>query len=61
MHAVFEKLCMEKLFAKCRKWFFGWQLVKHLGYIVEAGSLCVDPDKVEATCTWPKLTMVEEL
>ena len=23
LHAVFEKLCAEKLFAKCKKYFFG--------------------------------------
>ena len=58
---MFEKLQMEKLFAKCKKCFFGLQLVKYLGHIVKAGSLRTDPDKVEAIRTWPKPTMVKEL
>ena len=61
LHAVFEKLRAEKLFAKCMKCFFGYQSVKYLGHIVEAGSLRADPDKVEAICTWLKPTTVEEL
>ena len=61
LRAVFEKLCMEKLFANRKKCFFGKQLVKYLGHIVEAGSLRADPNKVEAICTWPKPTTVKEL
>ena len=61
LHAVFEKLRVEKLFAKRKKCFFGWQSVKYLGHIVEAGSLRADPDKVEAIRTWPKPTTVKEL
>ena len=61
LRAVFEKLRVEKLFAKCKKCCFGWQWVKYLGHIVEAGSLCTDPNKVEAIRTWPKLTTVKEL
>ena len=58
---MFEKLRVEKLFAKCKKCFFGKRSVKYLGHIVEAGSLRADPDKVEAIRTWPKLTTVKEL
>ena len=59
--AVFEKLHSDKLFAKLKKCFSGKMSVKYLGHIVEAGSLCEDPDKIEAICTWPKPTMVKEL
>ena len=59
--AVFEKLCAEKLFAKCKKCLFGWILAKYLGHIVKAGSLHTCPDKVEAIRTWPKPTTVKEL
>ena len=58
---MFEKLRMEKLFAKHKKCFFGYQLVKYLGHIVESGSLRADPDKVEAIRTWLKPTTVKEL
>ena len=58
---MFEKLRMEKLFAKRKKCFFGYQSVKYLGHIVEAGSLLADPDRVEAIRTWPKPTTVKEL
>ena len=61
LRAVFEKLHVEKLFAKLKKCFFGKRSVKYLGHIVEAGSLCEDPDKVEAICTWLKPTTVKEL
>ena len=58
---MFEKLRSDKLFAKCKKCFFGKILVKYLGHIVEAGSLCTDPDKGEAIRMWPKPTTVKEL
>ena len=58
---MFDKLRVEKLFAKCKKCFFGNMSVKYLGHIVKAGSLLADPDKVEAIRTWPKPTMVKEL
>ena len=61
LHAVFEKLRSDKLFAKCKKCFFGKTLVKYLGHIIEVGSLHTDPDKVEAICTWLKPTTVKEL
>ena len=61
LHAVFEKLRSDKLFAKCKKCFSGKMLVKYLGHIVEAGSLRADPDKVEAIHMWPKPTTVKEL
>ena len=35
--------------------------VKYLGHIIEAGSICADPDKVEAIRTWTKPTTVKEL
>ena len=54
--AVFEKLHSDKLFVKCNKCFFGKMLLKYLGYIVEAGSLRTNPDKVEAIHAWPKPT-----
>ena len=58
---MFEKLRVEKLFTKQKKCFFGKELFKYLGHIVEAGSLYADPDKVEAIHTWPKLTTIKEL
>ena len=58
---MFEKLRVEKLFANYKKYFFGLKLVKYLGHIIQAGSLRMDPDNVEAICTWPKLTTVKEL
>ena len=61
LHAVFEKLCSYKLFAKHKKCFFGKTLVKHLGHIVEMGSLHANPDKIEAVHTRPKPTTVKEL
>ena len=61
LHAVFEKLCSDKLFAKRKMCFFGKMLVKYLGHIVEVDSLCADPDKVEAIHTWPKPTTVKEM
>ena len=61
LRAVFEKLHIGKLFAQRKKCFFGWILVKYVGYIVKAGSLHVDPDKVEAIQTWPKPFTVKEL
>ena len=56
---MFDKLRSDKLFAKCKKCFFGKMLVKYLGHIIEAGSLLADLDKVEATRTWPKPTTVK--
>ena len=61
LHDVFERLRNERLFAKKKKCFFGQASVKYLGHIVEAGSIRVDPDKVEAICTWPKPTTIKEL
>ena len=58
---MFEKLHVEKLFAKHKKSFFGKQSVQYLGHIVEAGSLRTDPDKVEAISSWPKPTTFKEL
>ena len=58
---MFDKLHVERLFAKHKKCFFGQTLVKYLGHIVEASSLRADPNKVEAIRVWPKLTMVKEL
>ena len=58
---MFKKLHSDKLFAKCKKFFFGKTLVNYLGHIVEAGSLRTNPDKVDAIHMWPKLTMVKEL
>ena len=48
---MFEKLCSDKLFLKYKKCFFGKTSVKYLGYIVEAGSFCADPDRVETIRT----------
>ena len=59
LHAVFEKLHRDKLFAKHKKYFFGKASVKYLGHIVEAGSLRTDPDKVEAIHTRTKPTTVK--
>ena len=61
LHAVFEKLHPERLFAKLKKCFFAQTLVKYFAHIVEVGSLHVDPDKVAAIHTWPKPFMVKEL
>ena len=61
LHAVFEKLRSDKLFAKHKKCFFGEMLVKYVGHIVEAGNLRANPDKVEAIRTLPKPTTVKEL
>ena len=58
---MFEKLCSDKLFAKHKKCFFDKTSVKYLGHIVEVGSLCMDPDEVEAIHTWPKPTTVKGL
>ena len=58
---MFKKLCCEKLFAKCKKCFFGQTSMKYLGHIVEAGNLHMDPDKVEAIHTLQKSTVVKEL
>ena len=54
LHVVFEKLGSDKC---C----FGKMLMKYLGHIIEAGSLRVDPGKVEAIRMWPKPTTVKEL
>ena len=61
LRAVFEKLRSDKLFEKHKKCFFGKMLLKYLGHIVEASSLDVDPDKVEAICMWPKPITLKEL
>ena len=45
-----QKSCLQNV----RSAFLVRQLVKCLGHIAEAGSLCADPDKVEAIRTWPK-------
>ena len=58
---MFEKLHSDKLFAKCKKCFFGKMSVQYLGHIVEVGSLCMDPDKVEVIYTWSKPTTGKEL
>ena len=61
LHDVFKRLCNKRLFAKKKKCFFGQMSVKYLGHIVEAGSICADPDKVEAIRTWPKPTTIKGL
>ena len=61
LRAVFEKLRVEKLFAKRKKAFLVNSQLSTWGHIVEAGSLRADPDKVEAIRTWPKPTTVKEL
>ena len=59
--AVFEKLHSDKLFAKCKKCFFGKLLMKYWEHTAEVGSLCADPDKFEAICMLSKPITVKEL
>ena len=57
------KSCMQKERSAflVRKYLGHIVSVKYLGHIIESGHIRADPDKVEAICTWPKLTMVKKL
>ena len=51
----------KSFFAKKKKHFFHWTSVKHLGHIVKAGNIHVDPDINQVIRTWLKLTTVKKL
>ena len=61
LHAVFERLCQYKLYAKQKKCTFASCSIKYLGHIVENGQVCVDDDKVTTVRTWPTPTCVKHV
>lgn len=51
---VFEVLHREKLYLKLSKCEFGKASLNYLGYIVGAGSLKIDLDKIDVILKWPR-------
>ena len=53
LFCVFDHLCEDTLFVKCKKCEIRKDLVKYLGYIIGQGHKHMDPSKVQAITKWP--------
>ena len=62
VYEVLDLLAEESLFCKLSKCHFEQTTITYLGIIVEAGTICIDPTKLNGLLAWPqKLTMVKQV
>ena len=58
---VFDHLCEETLFTKCKKRKFGKDLVEYFGHIVGQGHMHMNISKVQAITKWPAPTCTKHI
>ena len=51
---VFQRLLENRLFVKAEKCVFSCTSTTFLGYVISAGSIAMDPEKVRAVEQWPQ-------
>ena len=62
IHGVLDLLKQESLFCKISKCQFEQRSITYLGIVVEAGTIRIDPTKINGLLSWPrKLTTVKQL
>jgi Reverse transcriptase (RNA-dependent DNA polymerase) len=62
VHDVLDLLKRESLFSKLSKCQFEQRSITYLGIVVEAGTIHIDPTKINGLLSWPqKLTMVKQV
>ena len=62
VHNVLDLLEQELLFCKLSKCQFEQCSITYLGIVVEAGTIRIDPTKINGLLSWPqKLTMVKQV
>ena len=62
MHEVLDLLAEEFLFCKLSKCHFKQTSITYLGIVVEAGTIHIDPTKLNGLLAWPwKLTLVKQV
>ncbi|KAL0554620.1 hypothetical protein IC582_008546 [Cucumis melo] len=61
LHQVLETLRANKLYAKFSKCEFWLKKVTFLGHVVSSEGVSVDPAKIEAVTSWPRLSTVSEI
>ncbi|KAL4011838.1 hypothetical protein IC575_028902 [Cucumis melo] len=61
LHRVLETLRANKLYAKFSKCEFWLKKVTFLGHVVSSEGVSVDPTKIEAVTSWPRLSIVNEI
>ncbi|KAL4025999.1 hypothetical protein IC575_014406 [Cucumis melo] len=61
LHQVLETLQANKLYAKFSKCEFLLKKVSFLGHVLSSEGVSVDPTKIEAVTSWPRLSTVSEV
>ncbi|KAA0047082.1 pol protein [Cucumis melo var. makuwa] len=61
LHRVLETLRANKLYAKFSKCEFWLKKVTFLGHVVSSEGVSVDPAKIEAVTSWPRLSTVNKI
>jgi hypothetical protein len=62
VHDVLDLLERESLFCKLSKCQFKQHSITYLGIVVEAGTIRIDPTKINGLLSWPrKLTTVKQV
>ena len=62
VHEVLDLLTKESLFCKLSKCYFEQTLITYLGIVVEAGTIRIDPTKLNGLLAWlQKLTLVKQV
>ena len=62
VHEVLDLLMEESLFCKISKCHFEQTSITYLGIVVEVGTICIDPTKLNGLLAWPqKLTTVKQV
>ena len=62
VHEVLDLLAEESLFCKLSKCHFEQTSITYLGIVVEAGTIRIDPTKLNGLLAWPrKLTTVKQV
>lgn len=62
IYEVLDLLTEESLFCKLSKCHFEQTSITYLGIIIEAGTICIDPMKLNGLLAWPrKLTSVKQV
>ena len=62
VHGVLDLLKQESLFCKISKCQFEQRSITYLGIVVKAGTIRIDPTKINGLLSWPrKLTIVKQL
>ena len=53
VHAVLDLLYKESLFCNLSKCHFEQTTITYLGIVIEEGTICIDPTKINRLLTWP--------